>query len=71
MWGSEAGRPDDRQWLLSLAMDTSNVWLWIILEGGVRCRGRSEGPGWKSGAGVPGPHLRVGAAVVLPDVGWP
>lgn len=32
MWGSEAGRPDDRQWLLGLAMDTSNVWLWIVLE---------------------------------------
>lgn len=32
MWGSEAGRPDDRQWLLSLAMGKSNVWLWIVLK---------------------------------------
>lgn len=35
------------------------------------CRGCSEDPGWKLGAGVLGPHLRVRAAIVLPNVGWP
>lgn len=65
MLGTEGGQHGDRHWALSLAVDESNAWLWVSLAVW------SDVQGWRSGAGVLGRHLRVRAAVILPNVGRP